>query len=431
MFSKPLASIGLAAGILGGLTAAVPVEPSRERPDGLRGGPYKVIAADFTGDRIPDLILSYEPSDALTVERGDGRGGFSRLAVFQIPYDHRPHLDPVFNLARGDLDGDGLPDLAIGLGGRGMRGVKTSFPGRVVIARNTGGGRFESKAEFPSESLAKGVALADLDNDGWLDLLYTARGSGYEGDTAVGKLYIRQGLGGWKFGPPLECEAGKSAYYVETGDLNNDGFLDILVPNEHADTVTYWINPGKALFTNPQKLPLARRTVRATPIPGLRPHGINDVRAADFDGDGKLDLVTANLGTSTVSVFRGNGDGTFQKDTILEGGKDGAFLAVGDLNGDGKLDFVLTHWTGDFLSVFINKGNGEFLPRKDYKTGLGNYGVALCDLNGDGKLDAVTANYRERSISVLLGVGDGTFRPAVTTPVGLRLQHGQWVADEK
>jgi hypothetical protein len=58
-------------------------------------------------------------------------------------------------------------------------------------------------------------------------------------------------------------------------------------------------------------------------------------------------------------------------------------------------------------------------------------GVALCDVNGDGKLDAVTVNYRERSISVLLGVGDGTFKPAVTTPIGLRLQNGQWVADDK
>jgi hypothetical protein len=423
-----LFGVGLTVLVLGGFTATAGQEPPTPRPGtGTLGGPYKVLAADFTGDGIPDLILSYEPSDALTVERGDGRGRFLPLPVFQIPYDKRPHIDPVFNLAYGDIDGDGLLDLAVGLGGPGKRRVKTLFPGRVVLLRNLGKGRFEKRAEFPTESLAKGVALADLDNDGRLDLIYTARGSGYEGDTSLGKLYIRQGLGNWQFGPALEVEAGKSAYYVATGDLNNDGFLDLLVPNEHDSTVSYFLNPGKEMF--PKRQPPTRRTVRATPIPGLPPHAINDVRTADFNGDGNLDLVTANLGTSTISIFLGNGDGSFQKDSLLDGGKDCAFLAVGDLNGDGKLDFVVTHWTGDFLSVFLNKGGGEFLPRKDYKAGLGNYGVALCDLNGDGKLDAVTANYRERSLSVLIGNGDGTFQPAVTTPKALRLRQGEWVSE--
>src|SRR5207248_1388308 len=150
-------------------------------------------------------------------------------------------------------------------------------------------------------------------------------------------------LGDWKFGPALELEAGKSAYYVETGDLNNDGFLDILVPNEHDETVTYFLNPGKELFTK-RRLP-AKRTVRVTSMPGRPSHAINDVRVADVNGDGKLDLVTANLRTSTVAIFLGNGDGTFQKDTLLDGGKDCAFLAVGDVNKDGHVDFVVTHWT--------------------------------------------------------------------------------------
>lgn len=406
-----------------GVVARLKVRPVQGRV----GGPYKVIARDFTGDRIPDLIVSYEPSDALTVERGDGRGQFSRLAVVQLPFDKRPYIDPVYNMAHGDIDGDGLPDLAIGAGGASERGDKDSFPGRVVLLRNAGAGRFEAKGEFAAESLAKGVALADLDNDGRLDLIYTARGSGYEGDTSLGKLSLRQGLGDWKFGPALEVEAGKSAYYVETGDLNNDGFLDILVPNEHDTTVTYFLNPGKAMF--PKRQPPSRHTLRATQNPdGLSP-AVNDVRAADVTGDGNLDVVTANLRTSTLSIFPGNGDGTFRSDTLLDGGKDCAFLAVGDLDRDGDVDILVTHWTQDFASVFLNNGNGVFSPRKDYATGLGNYGVTLCDLDGDGKLDAVTANYRERSLSVLKGNGDGTFQPAVTTRQGLRLKDGAWVAE--
>ena len=297
--------------------------------------------------------------------------------------------------------------------------------GRIVIARNEGQGRFERMLEFATESQAKGVRLVDLDCDGRLDLAYTARGSGYKGDTSVGKLTIRQGLGDWKFGPALDSPAGPSAYYVETGDLDNDGSPDMLVPNEHANSVTYFMNPGKAIFTSAGAL--SPRVVRAGKLlPDERTANVNDVRAADFNGDGNLDLVTANLGPSTISVFRGRGDGTFDVDSRYAGGKDCAFLAVGDLDADGDLDFVVTHWTGDFLSALLNRGDATFLPRVDYKTALGNYGVTLFDANADGKLDAVTANYRDRSLSLLLGSGDGTFGQAVTLPMALRLEDGQW-----
>jgi len=406
---------------------AVPQLPEKRPLNGYVGGPYKVIAADFTGDGIVDLALSYYPIDVVTIERGDGRGRFSRLAVNQVPYDNRTHIEEIYNIAQGDIDGDGLPDLVIGIGGYGKRGVPASFPGRAVVAGNAGRGRLKRMAQFHSESLAKGVACADLDRDGRLDLMYTARGSAYPGDTKIGKLYVRQGLGDWKFGPALEYPAGPSAYYVETGDLNNDGFPDILVPNEHGDTVQVYMNPGRELFKGGQ---LSHHVVRPSRIPGRRSHAINDVRAADFNGDGKLDLVTANLGTNTVSVFPGNGDGTFQRDRLYDGGGGYcAFLAVGDLDNDGDLDFVVTHWAQDTMAVFINRGDGTFFPGTAYKTGLGNYGVTLLDADRDGKTDVVTANYRDRSISLLKGKGDGSFEPAVTTPKGLRLINGKWVPE--
>ncbi len=426
MFQRPLSKVGLAAWILGVFPVAFGGEAPRERPTrGYVGGPYKVIAADFTGDGIVDLALSYYPIDVVTLERGDGQGQFSRLAVNQVPYDNRPNIEAIYNIAHGDIDGDGLPDLAIGVGGYGERGVPASFPGRAVIARNMGQGRFERMVEYSSESLAKGVRLADLDNDGRLDLQYTARGSSYPGDTKIGKLYVRQGLGDWKFGPALEFEAGPSAYYVETADLNNDGFLDVLVPNEHGPSVQVYMNPGKEIFKNPQAW--SHRVLHASPIPGRRSHAINDVRAADFNGDGNLDLVTANLGTNTISIFPGNGDGTFQRDTLYDGGGYCAFLAVGDLDNDGHLDFVVTHWAQDSMAVFLNRGDGTFFPGTAHKTGLGNYGVTLLDADRDGNLDIVTANYRDRTLSVLKGNGNGSFQPAVTTNQGLRLQDGKWI----
>jgi hypothetical protein len=401
------------------------------------GGPYRVQAADLTGDGILDLALVYNGIGLLTIQQGDGRGGFTHLAHVALDVPKPSVIAGIYNLDVGDVDGDGWIDVACTpLGVPPAKWKDQDIPdsewskahrGYAVVVRNFGGGRFEKIGEYPTPSLGCGVNLSDMDNDGHLDLLYTARGSGYKGDIKLGILFLRKGNGDGTFGEAIEYEAGPSAYFVETADFNEDGYLDIAVPNEHGDTVQVFINPGKDVFAKADML--ARTTLKATPIPGRRSHAVNDVKAGDISGDGHVDLVTANLGTSTISIFPGNGDGTFQKDTLLEAGQNGAFLGIGDLNKDGRNDFVITHWTGNFLSTFLNIGDGTFADRRDDQTGLGNYGVALADLNADGHLDAVTANYRERSISILFGNCDGTFQPAKTMNKGYLRHQGDWLPE--
>ncbi len=403
------------------------------------GGPYRVAAADFTGDGVLDLALVYNRIGLLTIQQGDGRGSFTHLAHVAFDLPKPSMIAGIYNVAVGDVDGDGKIDVActpLGIPPSEWKD-RDDIPdeewrqanrGNAVVVRNLGDGKFETIGEYPTPSLATGVNLSDLDRDGKLDLLYAARGSGYKGDLKLGILFLRKGNGDGTFGEPQEYEAGPSAYYVETGDFNEDGFLDIAVPNEHGDTVQVWISPGKDVFANSHAL--KRTTFKATPVPGRRSHAVNDVKAGDVNGDGHLDLVTANLGTSTISIFPGNGDGTFQNDTLLEAGQNGAFLGLGDLNEDGKKDFVITHWTENFLSTFLNLGEGKFADRMDVETGLGSYGVTLADLNADGHLDAVTCNYRDRTISVLLGTGDGTFHPALTTNKGYLRYQGQWYPEE-
>ncbi|MCH2125857.1 MAG: VCBS repeat-containing protein [Pirellulaceae bacterium] len=406
------------------VSSARATPPSRLH--GYVGGPYKVLIGELTGDQFPDVLLGYHQLGVVSVWQGDGRGGLIWTANNMFgdedralnPNDATWSVPHIHNLYLRHVDKDGLPDVVFSVGGNSR-----TKPGRVIVARNKGQGHFQNMAEFSTLGQAKGVALVDMDQDGILDLLYTTRGSGYEDALQVGRLSIRPGLGEWQYGPALISPAGRSAYYVETADLNNDGFLDVVIPNEHDSCATYFINPGKTLF---RQKSLSPQVVRATRIPGKVSHAINDVRVADFNGDGNQDLVTANLGTSTISIFLGQGDGTFQQDTLFDAGKNGAFLAVGDFDRDRDIDFVITHWTEDFASVFLNDGSGTFAARTDYKTGLRNYGVATADLNQDGYLDIVTANYQERSMSVLIGIGNGQFAESVTTAVGLRHLDGKW-----
>src|SRR6266446_3597740 len=166
---------------------------------------------------------------------------------------------------------------------------------------------------------------------------------------------------------------------------------------------------------------IARRDLAAGRSP-------DSVAVGDFNGDGRLDLATANFDSNDVSVLLGNGDGSFQAALTAAAGRGPSSVAVGDVNGDGKLDLVVVNLVaGDSASVSVLLGNGDgtFQAARISSTGGSRpASVAVGDFNGLGKPDLAVANSGSGSVSVLLGNGDGTFlaRPfaagAVSVAVG-------------
>ena len=246
---------------------------------------------------------------------------------------------------------------------------------------------------------ATSMAVGNFDNGGYLDVATSDPGANAIGvalSTSTGFVFH-----------PFSPNVGTDPTFIAAGDFLGRNVLDLVVVNENASTVNVVTGDNQGDF-----LTLLNTNPASTgPLPVAAAVG-------DFNGDGHLDVVTANSANRTVSVLFGNGNGTFQTAVSYAVGSSPSSVAVGDLNGDGKPDIVVTDAGGNSVSVLMNNGNGTFQPAVNYAVGVDPTSVAVGDFNHDGKLDVVAANTGSNSVSVLQGNGNGTFQSAVNYAVG-------------
>ena len=185
-------------------------------------------------------------------------------------------------------------------------------------------------------------------------------------------------------------------------DFTNTGKLDLAFVDESSNVVVVLGN-GNGTFQVPVSYPV-----------GSDPFSL---AIGDFNGDGKPDLVVANLSDGTIQVLLGNGDGTFDVQPPLTNYSNPgvSFIAVGDFNGDGWLDLAVLNSTQ--LSVLLGNGDGTFTAGNTYAESANlNYAIAG-DFNADGKLDLALLTSAS-NVLVLLGNGDGSFQSPIVTQTG-------------
>lgn len=259
--------------------------------------------------------------------------------------------------------------------------------------------QFETRGASITEPGSYSIALGDFNHDGDLDMAVAS--AGVSGGPSVSILL---GKGDGTFLPATNYLGGNGPTSLVAADFNQDDSLDLAVANSLSFYISIFLGNGDGTFTPGPQNP----SVEA-------PQSF--VAVGDFNGDGIPDIV--GLSTSNpckcISVFLGNGDGTFQDAVITEPPFDVLTIGLGDFNGDGKLDLITA---GDYtINVLLGNGDGTFQYGASYPSESGPDAVAVADFNGDHKLDAAISNGSGGSVSVLLGNGNGTFQPTVNYPI--------------
>ena len=323
------------------------------------------VAGDFNGDGIPDLAVVSENSMAITILMGNGDGTFKTIAG-------PPSTTYPTAIVAGDFNGDGKLDLAVS-----STAGNYNSPGILTIFLGNGDGTFT--AGYSATGVDGVFSAADFNGDGKIDLLVN------QGTTSTVVLI---GNGDGTFATGTTVGAFQT---LAVADLNGDSIPDLVVSFVGSTNGYYSTTTGVYLGNGDG-------TFRAGPALQVS-ESFGHIAAGDFNGDGIPDLVGISIFGVSPVVFLGKGDGTFTQVTVssIPSSGDGqpSSIALADFNGDGKLDIVTTNgnsYSGfgsvdslnpDFL-VFLGNGDGTFIPL-GANTALGSTGYAIvADFDGTG-----------------------------------------------
>jgi len=225
------------------------------------------------------------------------------------------------------------------------------------------------------------------------------------------ELSVNLGLGDGRFAPPVDYTCGTWCWDIAIGDVNGDGKLDVVTANRTADVSLLLGNGDGTLGPNVEYATFSAGS------PNSR-----SVVIADLNGDGRGDVIVTTPNSPVLSILPGNADGTLGPRVDLTMATSSNFVLVADFNHDGLPDIMGYAFVGNDteLSLRLNNGSFSFGPGilvdagAHYPSSIGR--MAAGDFDHDGKLDVafIESSSASAFVGVCLGNGDGTFGPAAT-----------------
>jgi hypothetical protein len=345
------------------------------------------VTADFNNDGKLDLATSsYDDATgdgSVSVLLGNGNGSFQPARTFATgPY--------TFALTAGDFNADGKIDLATA---NNVGSEKYD----VSILLGNGDGTYAPAVGF-SAPYAWSISAGDLNADGNLDLVTTAD-DGWGTDS----VSVLLGLGDGSFAAPITYDSYYGQVFSPTlADFNGDGNVDVAVAGWQMYGALVYLGNGDGTLQEP--LVFENDTTA----------GSNSITAADFNADGKIDLVTSNYMTNSVSVFLGDGAGGFTLPRNFSAGNAPGSATAADVNADGKLDLIVTNQSSaGGVSVLLGNGDGAggLAAPIAISTAGPSSSLVVADFSGDGRPDAAATNLGSSSVALLLNDGNWTVQP--------------------
>lgn len=421
---SPVKGIGIALGLGGGLFGPVSVTQFGVQP-------YDAEPGDFDPDGILDLAAGDLSAYALYGQLGlfvlQGAGDGTIAEVHGYEAGNQP-----WTIATGDIQGDGLPDIAAG----------TFLSSWVSVRPGAGASELGDLVTLPMTFWPIVVSLADFTGDGLADVLAV--------DDHLG--VVRPGNGDGSFVAPtgLAPPPGAGGKRVSVWDMDGDGHLDAVL-NGTLDLA--WIaygngdgalTAGPPYATGPEPLGLAVADVDGdghaeiatcskdmnqvwvlpglpggalgAAVPYLTAGGPFDAEFAELTGDSQLDLVVANHYSNNLTLLRKTPSG-FLPLAPLPAGDNPVDVEFGDFNNDGRLDLATLNLNSDNVSILLAQVGGPFLSAGEVDALNAPDDLWVADLDDDGVQDLAVA--AKSAVAVMPGNGDGTFRePSVVSSAG-------------
>ncbi|CAF1313567.1 unnamed protein product [Rotaria sordida] len=408
--------------------------------------PVFITTGDFNNDNQIDIVVASNNTNTINILLGNNNGSFQDQTTYSTGYDSFP-----FALVVGDFNKDNQLDIAVANYGTDNIGIFLGY----------GNGSFTNQKTYTTtlNSKPSSIAVGDLNNDNYLDIIVT--------HSATGKIGIFFGYddGTFKIQTTFLISSKSRPYYITLGDFDKDNQLDVVVVDSDNDqvhillqydnrtfvtTTTYdGIYGSRPVFVaitdfnkdNQSDIAIAnygtnnvlilsqyfvKPSVRQTNYLVEKNSRSSSVVIYDFNNDNRLDLLVNNFNNDSLLLLTGNDDGTFKRTTTYSTGYKSApkHICIGDFNNDNRMDIVTANYGSDSVGILLAQGNGTFSNVTTYFVSYGSapWSVDVGDFNNDSRLDVVTTNFRSGSLSVLLGQGNGSFGKAMTYSANIIVQ---------
>ncbi len=334
--------------------------------------PDDLAIGDLNGDGAPDVVTANVQEDTISVLLGDGGGGFGAETQFATA------LSPN-DINAGDVNNDGDLDIV----------VAPRSTSAIWIHNGNGMGGFDTGIVLPTSTPPGDALVADLDENGISDVAGTL--------LLANEVVVFLGQGFGIFGSPDIYDVGERPHALAVADVDGDTIPDVVTLDRRFETVTFGTD-GFSVLSGLGNGALSPAVSHATSI---LPRGLT---VEDFDDDGEFDVVVVGDDTS---VHLSDGSGGFARRSFAASGR---HVRVADSNADGRMDVVVG---SSELVTILGRGDGTIaapLPFPDPVPDFTVTDVEVADMNRDGRLDVVAGAGFEDRLWVLLGKGDGTFQ---------------------